>query len=644
MNISQHGFGLADGSLPRVIAFLRETRVAQARLDLPTLLWGAREAGRLGVGPDEVLIKSGAISERSFYRALAAHLGLRFAERVAVLPLPQGAGPDEILRCANAGLVRLRQPAPRPGAAPEPVFALAPFGASLHRIITLGLAGRSDLVVTTPSELLAGLRQANAGWIQGQANGKGAGVPRRLSAAQGLSAGQYVAAACLAAVLPFSATLDLTHTLVILALMAGPLFVMLITLRLAASLAACSDLAGGGSGAGAPEDRYLPVYSVIVPLYKEARVLPRLLDAIEALDYPKAKLDVKIVVEHDDRETRAALATLARPAHVDVVVVPPGTPRTKPRALNAALLEARGTLVTIFDAEDVPDPQQLRKAVARFAECDPSVMCLQAHLVIDNLADNWVSRCFALEYAALFDVVNPGLLAVDLPILLGGTSNHFQTDRLVAIGGWDAWNVTEDADLSFRMARAGFRTAELASWTYEEAPSDLGIWMRQRTRWLKGYMQTLATHSRHPLRLLREAGAGDALTLLALVLVTIVSSLGYPFFLAGVAHAFLSDGFWQSSSAAEVVVKALSALLFGAGVFSMVLPALLGAQRRGLVRLWLMLPLLPFYYLLVSLAAWRALYELVVSPFHWNKTDHGLARSSHYGAGTSGALRPRALD
>ena len=630
------GGAAEQAALPPAIAFLASTTIAQARLAPETLLWAEGEARRIGAGPDEVLIRSGLISERSFYRALAQWLGLAFAESVRTMPLPASAGQDEMVRCANAGFVRLQRDRPASMAKPEPapVFALAPYGPSLKRIMTLDLRGRADLVVTTPAELLIGLRRANTGWIQAQASAR-----EHLSAAQGLNAGQFLLVACCAAVIPFAATLDPAHTFIILALLAGPLFVLLIALRLSASLVSAGLGSADTDDAGArvpAHDRDLPIYTVIIPLYRERRVLPRLLDAIEGLDYPRAKLDVKIVVEADDVETRATLATMPRPAFIDVVVVPKGQPRTKPRALNAALLEARGRLLTIFDAEDVPDPLQLRKAAARFSSCDPDVMCLQARLVIDNLADNWISRCFALEYAALFDVINPGLLAADLPILLGGTSNHFITERLIEIGGWDAWNVTEDADLSFRMARAGYRTAELASWTLEEAPSDAGIWMRQRTRWLKGYMQTIATHSRNPVALVREAGLGDALTLQALALATVVSAIGYPVFLVAVIAAFLDGGFMQSGSLPDIVLRTLALGLFGSGLFSMIVPALLGAHRRRVRSLWLMVPLLPFYYLLVSGAAWRALYELVVAPFHWNKTDHGLARSSHY-AGKAGS-------
>lgn len=647
MNAVNDGEAMAAAALPASIAFLASTTIIQARLEVETLLWATREARRIDAGPDEVLIKSGLISERSFYRALAQWLGLGFAETVGAVPLPVNAGQDEIVRCASAGVVRLRQerlPA-RSGRPPlaGPVFALAPYGEGLSRIMALDLGRRGDLVVTTPTELLAGLRRANADWIRAHASQARA----HLSAAAGLSPGQFMIAACLAAVIPFAATLEPWQTLVILALLAGPLFVMLVALRLSASLVS-TRLAPLGTDEGSlppvPPDRDLPVYSVIIPLYRERRVLARLLDAIEGLDYPRAKLDVKIVVEADDVETRAALAAMHRPAFVDVVVVPPGHPRTKPRALNAALLEAKGTLVTIFDAEDVPEPQQLRKAVAGFSDCAADVICLQAHLVIDNLADNWISRCFALEYAALFDVINPGLLAANLPILLGGTSNHFITERLIEIGGWDAWNVTEDADLSFRMARAGYRTARLPSWTLEEAPSDAGIWMRQRTRWMKGYMQTIATHTRNPIRLVREAGPGDALTLLALALATVVSSIGYPVFLVAVLHAVLDGGILQPDSLAGSVIKVLALGLFGTGLFSMIVPAMLGAWRRGVRSLWLTVPLLPFYYLLVSLAAWRGIFELIVAPFHWNKTDHGLARSSHYTDGKTGEDRARARD
>ncbi|WP_054211443.1 glycosyltransferase family 2 protein [Bosea vaviloviae] len=323
---------------------------------------------------------------------------------------------------------------------------------------------------------------------------------------------------------------------------------------------------------------------------------------------------------------QTALARLALPPHVTVTIVPLGQPRTKPRALNLALIEARGTLFTIFDAEDIPDPQQLRLAAGRFLRAPDDLACLQARLVIDHAGEGWLPALFALEYAGLFEVLNPGLLRSDLPIMLGGTSNHFRTEALRALGGWDAWNVTEDADLGMRLARAGYRMGDLPSQTREEAPLTLHAWLKQRSRWIKGYMQTLVTHSRAPVRLLREAGLLATLAFLSLCLGTVVTALAYP------AFAFAAFLAWQDGSllspmdAFHSLTSALAVSVWLFGTVALFLPPAIGALRRGSPKLLLYLPLLPLYYGLVCVAAWMALHEYRARRFVWNKTTHGVAR------------------
>ena len=267
-----------------------------------------------------------------------------------------------------------------------------------------------------------------------------------------------------------------------------------------------------------PGDKDLPVYTIVAPLYRETEVARKLLAALERLDYPRAKLDVKFVVEADDPQTRLALEACDLPVWCEIIVAPPGAPRTKPRALNVALPVARGELLTIYDAEDEPDPDQLRRAAGRFALAAPDMACLQARLAIDNSGDSWLAALFALEYAALFDVVNPGIAALGLPMPLGGTSNHFRVDVLRELRGWDAWNVTEDADLGMRLARAGYRVETLASTTHEEAPVTMRAWLAQRRRWQKGWAQTLVTMSKHPLRLARDMGIARASAALAILI------------------------------------------------------------------------------------------------------------------------------
>ena len=244
-------------------------------------------------------------------------------------------------------------------------------------------------------------------------------------------------------------------------------------------------------------DDELPSYTVVVALYRETSVVDDLVKAIDALDYPKGKLDIKLVVEQRDVETLGRIVDLRLPARYEVVVAPLGKPQTKPRALNIALSTARGELVVVYDAEDTPAPNQLRLAASRFA-ADKDLDCLQARLAIRNHSELWLSKLFAIEYAVLFDVLNPGLCALNLPIPLGGSSNHFRLRSLVGVGAWDEWNVTEDADLGIRLARFGYRVKALDSDTGEEAPYEFGNWFRQRVRWQKGWMQTLIVHSRRP--------------------------------------------------------------------------------------------------------------------------------------------------
>ena len=235
---------------------------------------------------------------------------------------------------------------------------------------------------------------------------------------------------------------------------------------------------------------------------------------------------------------------------------------------------------------------------------------------------------FALEYAGLFDVINAGLLHARLPVLLGGTSNHFRTRALRGVGGWDAWNVTEDADLAFRLARAGHAMADLPSATLEEAPGRLGSWFRQRTRWMKGFIQTAVTHSRAPGRLMREAGWAEGSCLLALCVGTVASALGYPFFLAGTIATLLLHGVPAPDGIVAALFVGLWFVLIGGGLVAIVAPAALGARRRGLGDLTPLLAAMPLYHILISAAAWAAVLEYLRAPFRWNKTDHGEAVTS----------------
>ncbi len=370
----------------------------------------------------------------------------------------------------------------------------------------------------------------------------------------------------------------------------------------------------------------LPVYTILVPLYREAEIVPATMQAMRALDWPKERLDLKLIVEEDDAETRAAVAAFAGEA--DIIVVPPGGPRTKPKALNFALAYARGEYLVIYDAEDRPEPDQLMKAHARFQERDARpVACLQARLNCYNRNHNWLTRLFALDYALWFDFMLPGLERMGLPLPLGGTSNHFRVSVLRHVHAWDAWNVTEDADLGLRLMRHGHRIATLDSTTYEEAAEALGPWLRQRARWLKGYLITFLVHMRVPGRALAEFGFFGVLGLFFFIGGSVLTALVNPVF-------WLLSAVWAASGTDDLhwlfggTVEGLALFSMIAGNLSCLALWLLAPMRRGWFGLMPWALTAPFYWLLISAAGWLALYDFLARPFHWHKTPHGGAAKS----------------
>ena len=320
-----------------------------------------------------------------------------------------------------------------------------------------------------------------------------------------------------------------------------------------------------------------------------------------------------------------AIAAMSLAPHFEVIIVPSGKPQTKPRALNYATQFARGTLVTIFDCEDIPEPNQLRLAAGRFAVDDGQLGCVQAALHYYNPAQNWLTRQFAAEYAGLFRVILPALASYGLPLPLGGTSNHFRLAVLKQVGGWDAFNVTEDADLGIRLARFGYLTDVLSSRTHEEANSRVGNWLRQRRRWLKGFLQTWLVHMRQPVLLKRELGWSGFLSVQAFTLGTFASALLHPFLVIHAIWTLLPDQVAASRESLLLQLATaccLSMLLLGYGAAFAI--NIMGQRRIGLPFSFWQLVTMPAYWLLATCAAWMALWDFIVAPFHWHKTQHGL--------------------
>jgi cellulose synthase/poly-beta-1,6-N-acetylglucosamine synthase-like glycosyltransferase len=365
-----------------------------------------------------------------------------------------------------------------------------------------------------------------------------------------------------------------------------------------------------------------PMVSLLVPLYREAAVATRLVRRLERLDYPRDRLEVLLVAEADDAVTQAALARADLPVWMRLVAAPPGRVRTKPRALNLALDLCRGAIVGVYDAEDAPAPDQLRRVVARFAARPPEVACLQGVLDFYNPRRSWLSRCFTLEYAGWFRVILPGLARLGLPVPLGGTTLFFRRAALEALGGWDAHNVTEDADLGIRLARRGLRTELVPTVTEEEATCRPLPWVRQRSRWIKGYMMTWAVHMRRPAQLWRDLGPAGFLGFQTLFLGTLSQAL-----LAPVLWSFwlvaLGAGHPVAAALPGGVLSGMMGLFLACELLNLAV-ALAGLRRRGggVGALWCLT--LPLYFPLAVLAAYKALWELARSPFYWDKTAHGL--------------------
>ena len=374
------------------------------------------------------------------------------------------------------------------------------------------------------------------------------------------------------------------------------------------------------------DESTLPTYTILVPVYKEAKVVRYLLDNLARLDYPPEKLDVIVLLEEDDRETIEAVKKARPPGNVTLGVIPDGVPKTKPKACNVGLFFARGEYLVIYDAEDMPEPDQLKKAVAAFRKGPENLICVQAALNYYNSHENALTRLFTMEYSYWFDYMLPGLYHLGLPIPLGGTSNHFKTKMLKEIGGWDPFNVTEDADLGVRAAAFGYVVGVINSTTYEEANSKIGNWIRQRSRWIKGYMQTALVHFRDPVALVRMLGIKKTLGFLLLVAGTPLAFLANPWMWA-MYLVWLVTGTQRLRFLFPPAVTYISLfnLLLGNGIA--IYLNMLAVFKRKYYDLIFWALLNPLYWILHSVAAYKALYQLFTRPFFWEKTEHGISSS-----------------
>jgi len=448
------------------------------------------------------------------------------------------------------------------------------------------------------------------------------------SAADGVALWQMLYLLAFAGLVAGAAVISFRDTMTLLSAALSLVFLVTVALRLiAAAQLASRRWRKVGSALTEIADADLPRYTILVPLFREAGVLPALVENLRALDYPATKLDIKLILESIDTETIAAAREMDLPGNFDIITVPDGQPRTKPKACNFALEFATGDFAVIFDAEDRPEPDQLRKAVAIFAAAPPEVVCLQAKLNFDNPSENWLAKQFTIEYTSLFWGILPALDMLRLPIPLGGTSNHFRMNTLRELGAWDAFNVTEDADLGMRIYRAGWRCKVLDSTTWEEAACQPGNWLRQRTRWLKGWMQTYAVHMRDPRGLRRELGLGGFWAFQGLFAAVVISTLAHPLFYILLVYDTAYGGFMrQAESLLGMHFWAIATFNLVAGYGAAIVLGVVSLRARGVADLLPQILLIPVYWLCISVAAWRALYQLIINPFYWEKTQHGISK------------------
>jgi cellulose synthase/poly-beta-1,6-N-acetylglucosamine synthase-like glycosyltransferase len=587
----------------------------------------ARQAGRgLDLSLGEILRAQGAISEAELLPALAECHGLGIADlsrhpadvRLACHLSASDALALDAVPVGRAGR-RLIVATCRPDRAERIHAALdLPPG---HEAI-LSLAPRAQ--ITAAQIALYGERLARL--AEGQA-------PQDHSC-RGWSPARATAALLLCAMV--AAAVALAAPAVLVAAVFGlALVVFLGNTALKASAFAATLRADRRRDAG-PRDGphaaalHLPVFSILVPLYREPEIATALLGRLALLDYPRERLEVLLVVEVDDSITRDVLATAKLPGWVRVITVPAGHPRTKPRALNFALNFARGEIIGIYDAEDRPEPDQLSRVARRFAAAGPETACLQGRLDYYNARHNLLSRLFAIEYATWFRVLLPGVQRMGLVVPLGGTTLFLRRAALEAVGGWDAHNVTEDAELGLRLARRGYRTEVIETTTFEEANAAVLPWIRQRSRWQKGYLMTWAVAMRSPGAVLRDLGPGRFLAMQVQILFAVLGFLVAPLLWSLVIKPFGAPH--PLDAVVGPVGYGVLAILFVASVCLSVAIALHATRARHLRGLRPMIPLSELYFLLATLSAWRAAAEMLLRPFWWAKTTHGAFGGSAAGA------------
>lgn len=581
------------------------------------LSWQSQSRSRLG----DIIISEGIMTYLELYSALAEHYGLEFVNLLADHP------DENLLSAINIDdYIRLRA-IPWKLYNGKMVIAITEYSDATMRWIEERFGGNYEIVITSPLDIRVTIARVFGNILEEdsklhlwQQNPEASAMVTASSETKKLLCVLLLAAVSLIAIFPMQSSM------LFIAFCSISYFISMLV-KMLIFMEGCKQDAQPEweEILGELDNASLPVYTILIPMYKEADSLPNMLSAMQNMDYPSEKMDIKLVLEADDFETLDAALDLKPKHNFEIIRVPYSKLRTKPKACNYALRFARGEYVTVFDVDDIPDRLQLKKAIATFRNRPDNIVCLQAQLNYYNADHNWLTRSFSLEYSALFSVMLHGLSRLGIPLPLGGTSNHISLAHLRELGEWDAFNVTEDADLGVRLSARGFHTEMIDSCTMEESPTEIHAWIRQRSRWIKGYMQTWLVHMRSPITLYRTLGAK--------------SFWGFQFFVGFSSFTFLTAPilwslallWWllpnelaQNWLPDWLILLALSNLMLNFIIHWVMMLCCVSLKPKSSLSYKFAGFSYPFYLLLHSIASYKALYQLVVKPHFWEKTTHGL--------------------
>ncbi|WP_442579208.1 glycosyltransferase family 2 protein [Mesorhizobium sp. ASY16-5R] len=578
----------------------------------------AARAGENRTDFQSELLASNLVTENDLFATVAQEFGVGFIDRID--PERLVMRPEDcalFLRTRSKHLhVKVLE---RDGRA---LAVIAPSGMSLSTLKSL-LHRQKNLLpllrMTTPQALRRAVLQRTSQSLAIDARN---GLYERMpdySARIVANAWQGVVLGAVLVILALAFTLATSAVLLAMHIFFSLFFFACIILRFAATRAAPAK-PPPGLEATPPGD--LPFYSVLVALHREADVVPQLLAALDRLVWPKSKIEIKLVCEADDSQTLGAIAAHGLPHHVEIVEVPPGQPRTKPKALSYAVPLIKGDYVVLYDAEDRPHPLQLLEAWHCFERGGEDLACVQAPLEISNEESGLIPLLFAFEYSALFRGLLPWLSGRRVILPLGGTSNHLRVSALEEVGGWDPYNVTEDADLGLRLVRFGYRTQTISLPTLEDAPETLSIWLPQRTRWFKGWCQTWLVHMRDPVALFRELGLRSFCLAQILYAGLVLSALVHPLLIVAALYLGLQIVVGQSTFGWMVALLVVDTINIVCGYLSFLLLGWYSLRKPERKSFWRVVKFTPVYWMMMSLAAWRSLLHLWRRPHHWEKTPH----------------------